>query len=87
MQQYAFPRPIVVKACFLSDYRDCVYLHDMPSALLFLTYPRLLLRCIMGRRPVRERGGYVSSLSAQPRKRLYHRVPQARFGIDLLVAL
>ena len=27
----------VAKACFLSDYRECVYLHDRPRALLLLT--------------------------------------------------
>ena len=36
MQKYAFPRQVVVKAYFLFDYRDCVYLHDMPRALLLL---------------------------------------------------
>ena len=36
-QQYAKVSLPLVKACFLSDYRDCVYFHDMSSALLLLT--------------------------------------------------
>ena len=67
MQPYAFPRQVVVKACFLSDYRDCVYLRDMPSALLLLTLPRPSQRCIMGRRPDRERGVSAAWLSCAKR--------------------
>ena len=56
-QQHATVSFSLVEACFLSDYRDCVYLHDIPSALLILTKPRPLPSCIMRRRPDRERCG------------------------------